>query len=65
MDSNEIYDVIVLGTGIAGLATALAAATNRLRVLVIEKAEEIGGGTTEVLRALVGWQQSSVPARRL
>jgi 3-oxosteroid 1-dehydrogenase len=47
MDTNERYDVIVLGTGIAGLATALAAATNRLRVLVIEKAEEIGGGTTE------------------
>lgn len=40
------YDVIVLGTGIAGLAVALAAHEKGLRTLVIEKADKVGGGTT-------------------
>ena len=40
------YDVIVLGSGLAGLATALAAKAKGLRPLVIEKADKIGGGST-------------------
>ena len=40
------YDVIILGSGIAGLATAVAAAERGLRPLVIEKDDKLGGGTT-------------------
>jgi 3-oxosteroid 1-dehydrogenase len=40
------YDVVVLGPGIAGLAAALAAHEKGLRPLVIEKADKVGGGTT-------------------
>jgi 3-oxosteroid 1-dehydrogenase len=40
------YDVIVLGTGVAGLSAALAAHERGLRPLVIEKTGKLGGGTT-------------------
>jgi 3-oxosteroid 1-dehydrogenase len=40
------YDLIVLGTGIAGLATALAAHEQGLRPIVLEKSDKVGGGTT-------------------
>jgi 3-oxosteroid 1-dehydrogenase len=40
------YDVAVLGSGISGLAAGLAAAAAGLRALVLEKADKIGGGTT-------------------
>jgi 3-oxosteroid 1-dehydrogenase len=40
------FDVIVLGTGMAGLAAALAAHEAGLDVLVLEKADKVGGGTT-------------------
>ena len=46
MASANEYDVIVLGTGIAGLSAALAAHEMGLRPLVIEKADKVGGGTT-------------------
>jgi 3-oxosteroid 1-dehydrogenase len=46
MSKATEYDVIVLGTGIAGLAAALAAHEAGLRVLVLEKADKVGGGTT-------------------
>jgi hypothetical protein len=39
-------DVIILGSGIAGLAAALAAVEAGLRPLVLEKSELLGGGTT-------------------
>jgi 3-oxosteroid 1-dehydrogenase len=41
------YDVIVLGSGISGLATALAAREKGLEVVVLEKDNKLGGGTTE------------------
>jgi 3-oxosteroid 1-dehydrogenase len=46
MAGAKEYDVVVLGTGIAGLAVALAAHEKGLRPLVIEKADMVGGGTT-------------------
>jgi 3-oxosteroid 1-dehydrogenase len=39
------YDVVILGSGIAGLAGALAAHELGLRSVVLEKAAELGGGT--------------------
>jgi len=43
---DEQYDVVVVGSGIAGLSAALSAAIEGLSVVVIEKAKRAGGGTT-------------------
>ncbi|MEQ3553336.1 FAD-dependent oxidoreductase [Pseudonocardia nematodicida] len=40
---RERYDVVVAGSGAAGLTTAVAAASAGLSVLVVEKAERLGG----------------------
>lgn len=45
LHAQDKYDIIVVGSGIAGLSTALAAATLGLSVVVLEKADKIGGGT--------------------
>jgi 3-oxosteroid 1-dehydrogenase len=45
MSARDGYDVLVLGSGIAGLAGALAAHELGLRPAVLEKATKIGGGT--------------------
>lgn len=42
---DEEFDVIVVGTGAAGLSAALSAHTNGAKVLVIEKSSLIGGTT--------------------
>src|SRR5215469_5044009 len=42
----DSHDVVVLGSGIARLATVLAASERGLRPLLIEKSEKLGGGTT-------------------
>ena len=47
MADAETFDVIVLGSGIAGLAAALAAHEHGLRPVLIEKADRIGGTTTD------------------
>ncbi len=43
--AQERYDVIVAGSGAGGLAAAVAAAGQGLKVLVLEKTEVIGGTT--------------------
>lgn len=44
MDSTpQEYDVVVLGTGAAGLTAAIAEADAGARVAVFEKAEKVGG----------------------
>ena len=43
--ATETFDVVVLGSGIAGLAAALAAARMGLRPLLLEKADQLGGIT--------------------
>jgi 3-oxosteroid 1-dehydrogenase len=47
MSSAETHDVVVLGSGIAGLAAGLAAHEAGLRAVVIEKAEQLGGTSSE------------------
>ena len=42
---RQQHDVVVIGSGIAGLAAALAAAELGLDAVVFEKAEKFGGGT--------------------
>ena len=39
----ETFDVVVLGTGAAGLTAAIAAHDNGARVGVFEKANQVGG----------------------
>jgi len=45
MTSSGETDVVILGSGMAGLAAALAADELGLRVLVLEKASTLGGST--------------------
>jgi 3-oxosteroid 1-dehydrogenase len=45
ISASRSYDVVILGSGIAGLAGALAAHAMGLRPVVIEKAATLGGGT--------------------
>src|SRR6266851_1087128 len=45
MTSRHAWDVVVLGSGLAGLAGALAAHQLGLRPIVLEKASTLGGGT--------------------
>jgi 3-oxosteroid 1-dehydrogenase len=45
MPANESYDVVVIGSGAAGMACAVASAELGLSCLVPEKAEKLGGGT--------------------
>jgi 3-oxosteroid 1-dehydrogenase len=45
MSTGESYDVVIIGSGAAGMASAVAAAELGLSSLVLEKAEKLGGGT--------------------
>jgi 3-oxosteroid 1-dehydrogenase len=46
MSFDEVFDVVVVGSGIAGVATALAAREFGLRPILLEKADKLGGGTS-------------------
>lgn len=45
-EQDEVADIIVLGSGAAGLSGAIFAALNGLKVLLLEKTELIGGTTS-------------------
>jgi len=47
--ANGIFDLIVLGSGGAGCASAAAAASMGLSVCLLEKSHELGGGTADSL----------------
>lgn len=49
---SEEYDIVVVGTGAGGLSAAAVAAARGLRVLVLEKADRIGGTTRKSAAAL-------------
>jgi fumarate reductase flavoprotein subunit len=40
---DEVFDVVVIGAGTAGLATAIFSAQRGARVLLLEAAPDIGG----------------------
>ncbi|MRH92061.1 3-oxosteroid 1-dehydrogenase [Nocardia sp. SYP-A9097] len=42
---NEVFDLVVVGSGAAGMAAALTAAHHGLSVVIIEKAKHWGGST--------------------
>lgn len=46
MAFDESFDVVVIGSGIAGVSTALAAHDAGLRPVLLEKADRFGGGTS-------------------
>ena len=41
--ANRDYDVVVLGSGAAGLTAELTAADHGAKVMVVEKGEKVGG----------------------
>ncbi len=45
MSTQESYDIVVVGTGAAGLSAALSATARGANVLVVEKASVVGGTT--------------------
>ena len=51
--TEQLYDVIILGGGVAGLAAAMTAGQLGLRVLVLEKA--VFGGAVAVLESLTNY----------
>src|SRR5206468_12480181 len=46
------FDLICVGSGVAGCAAALAGADAGLRVCLVEKADKLGGGSAYSLGAL-------------
>ncbi|MDT9591704.1 FAD-dependent oxidoreductase [Nocardioides zeae] len=58
---DEQHDVVVLGTGAAGLTAALAAADAGARVALVEKADRVGG--TTALSSAVVWLPDNVHGR--
>ena len=58
---QETYDVVILGSGAAGLTAALAAAVEGARVAVFEKAALLGG--TTALSGGTIWIPDNRPAR--
>ncbi len=59
---NETYDVVVLGSGAAGLTAALVATIEEKRTLLIEKSDRIGG--TSALSSGSAWIPNNSYQRR-
>jgi len=53
MITGELYDITILGGGVAGLAAAITASQTGLRILVLEKA--VFGGSVAVLESVSGY----------
>ena len=50
---DAAYDVIIIGAGVVGCLTARALSRYRLRVLLLEKASDVGTGATKANTAIV------------
>ena len=57
-------DIIAVGSGVAGLATALFACWHGNKVLVLEKASQLGGTTTQGGVLVLGTEQRGHARRR-
>ena len=62
--SNNTFDVIVVGAGVAGLSTAMQLAMRGTRVLVLER-ERIGNGSTGRAAGLLGQLRGSAEHTRM
>ena len=51
--TEDLYDITILGGGVAGLAAAITASQTGLRILVLEKA--VFGGSVAVLESVSGY----------
>jgi succinate dehydrogenase/fumarate reductase flavoprotein subunit len=60
---DEDYDLVVLGAGAGGMTAALVAAIEGLRVLLIEKSDQIGGTTARSSGTV--WIPNNPEQRRL
>ena len=52
MDRREAADLVVVGGSVAGLVTAIAAADHGHRVVLLERAKELGGGAATVAESI-------------
>jgi glycine/D-amino acid oxidase-like deaminating enzyme len=59
------FDCIVVGSGVAGLSTAMHMAMRGQRVLVLEKGEYLASGATSRAAGLIGQMRSTVDATRM
>ena len=55
--ARDTYDAVVIGSGPNGLSAATYLAQNGARVLVVEGADAIGGGTRTTELTLPGFHQ--------
>jgi methylglutamate dehydrogenase subunit C len=61
---HEHCDVLVIGSGVAGLSAARVAAETGARVMLVEQDRELGGGTL-VDPALAGWRKEMLDSLRV
>jgi hypothetical protein len=62
---DETYDVVVLGLGFSGIISAMTAADEGAKVLVVEKCEDgVAGGNSRVCAQLVLYGNGDVDATR-
>ena len=63
--SNDPYDLIVIGGGLAGMAAAVSAADRGARVLLVEKAQSLGGNSAKASSGINGVSKASIDSTEL